>query len=192
MSIRKNSARVRLLNAAAQLFYNDGIVATGIDAITAKAGVAKMSLYNNFANKAELVQAYIDDRHQEWLDLYANRVKRAQTPTDRVLAVFDAYQDHAEDDYERGFRGCGILNAAAELPADEPGREAVRHHKEEVEAIVRCHLMEFSDMTDNKAQSLAEHMAFLLEGSIMRAGLEHSSDRVLRARSIAENLLRAI
>jgi len=189
---RKTSARVRLLNAAAKLFYNDGIVSTGIDAITAKAGVAKMSLYNNYASKTELVHAYIDERHQEWLALYHSRVKDAQTPTARVLAVFDAYQDHAEDDYDRGFRGCGILNAAAELPVGEPGRVAVRRHKEEVESLVQKHLMEFPNMTADRAKALAEHMAFLLEGSIMRAGLEQSSTRVCHARKIAADLLSAL
>lgn len=43
--------------------------ATGIDTITSVAGVAKKSLYNNFSSKAEIVSAYIDSRHEEWLDL---------------------------------------------------------------------------------------------------------------------------
>ncbi len=60
------SAKERLLKAASDLFYNQGIVATGIDAITSRAGVAKMSLYNNFASKAELVQACIRSRHEDW------------------------------------------------------------------------------------------------------------------------------
>ena len=61
----KTPTRERLLNAAAALFYNNGVGATGIDAITARAGVAKMSLYNNFASKADLVTAYIEARHAE-------------------------------------------------------------------------------------------------------------------------------
>ena len=56
------------------------------------------------------------------------------------MAVFDAYQDHAEFAYEKGFRGCGLLNAAAEFPANSSGRNAVRQHKEQVEAIVAEHL----------------------------------------------------
>ena len=54
----KLPARERLLRAAAELFYSDGVGATGIDSITARAGVAKMSLYNNFSSKADLVDAY--------------------------------------------------------------------------------------------------------------------------------------
>ncbi|WP_306420675.1 TetR/AcrR family transcriptional regulator, partial [Arthrobacter sp. JCM 19049] len=59
------SARERLLQEAAQRFYANGIAATGIDGIIQGAGVAKMSLYNNFGSKAELVAAYLERRHQQ-------------------------------------------------------------------------------------------------------------------------------
>lgn len=70
------TARQKILDAAATLFYNDGITATGINTVTAKADVAKMSLYNNFSSKGELVDAYIAARHQEWLDLYQKRLEK--------------------------------------------------------------------------------------------------------------------
>ncbi|MCP2297067.1 transcriptional regulator, TetR family [Nocardia amikacinitolerans] len=127
---RRRPARQRLLEAAARRFYADGVAATGIDTITADAGVAKMSLYNNFASKAELVRAYLDARHEEWLGLYRARLERAEGPAAGVLAIFDSYADHAALAYEHGFRGCGLLNAAAELPAGDEGRAAVRRHKE--------------------------------------------------------------
>jgi len=127
---RRGRARQQLLEAAARRFYADGVAATGIDTITAEAGVAKMSLYNNFASKADLVRAYLEARHEEWLGLYRRRLDQADVPREGVLAVCDAYADHAEQAYEHGFRGCGLLNAAAELPAGDPGRAVVRAHKE--------------------------------------------------------------
>ena len=60
---------------------------------------------------------------------------------EKVLAVFDAYIDHAMHNYANGFRGCGLLNAAAEFPAGSPTREAVKEHKQEVEAIIAHHLL---------------------------------------------------
>ena len=54
---RRRPARERILRAAARRFYQEGVTATGIDTITAEAGVAKMSLYNNFSSKADLVLA---------------------------------------------------------------------------------------------------------------------------------------
>lgn len=191
------SARERLLEAAGILFYNYGINATGIDMITAKAGVAKMSLYNNFSSKSDLVAAFITMRHQEWLDLYEARLKQAHTVPDRIMAVFDAYQDHAEFDYENGFRGCGLLNAAAELAAGDEGRAAVRLHKEEVERLLVQHLECWRSaageaLPKERVALTAEHLSFLLEGSFARAGLEGNSNRVLRARRLAESILAAL
>lgn len=183
------SAHDRLLDAAAALFYDNGITGTGIDAVVQRAGVAKKSLYNNFANKADLVGQYLQARHAEWLALNAARQAGAQTPQDRILAVFDAYQDHAEFAYERGFRGCGLLNAAAELTADDPGRQVVRRHKEEVEAILRAPLAELLPDDPVRAEGLARHLSFLLEGAMSRAGLEGTSDRVVEARAMAADLL---
>lgn len=186
---RPRPARKRLLEAAARRFYADGVAATGIDTITADAGVAKMSLYNNFASKSDLVLAYLDARHEEWLHLYRARLERTEGPRDGVLAVFDAYADHAASAYEHGFRGCGLLNAAAELPAGDPGRGVVRAHKEEVERLIAGHLEELLPGRPAEARTTAEHLAFLLEGAVARAGLEGDGDRLRHARALAAALL---
>lgn len=190
---RRRPARDRLLAAAATRFYADGITGTGIDTITADAGVAKMSLYNNFAGKDDLVAAYLVARHAEWLELYRARLAAvpAGDPRAAALAVFDAYADHANAGYADGFRGCGLLNAAAELPVGHPGRAVVRGHKEEVEAIVAGHLRDLLPGAPARADALAEHLAFLLEGSMSRAGLEGDDTRIRHARRIATGLLAA-
>lgn len=180
-------ARERIMAAARELFYAYGMNTTGIDTITARAGVARKSLYNNFASKDDLVAAYIEDRHQQWLTLYDDRVQNAVTPGERVLAVFDAYIDHAEADYPDGFRGCGLLNAAAEFPAGASGREAVRRHKEHVEHLIFTALPDASG--NHSRELLAEHLSFLLEGAVSRAGLEGVPMRLHAARAIAASLL---
>lgn len=183
------TARERLLDAASTRFYEDGVNATGIDAITAEAGVAKKSLYNNFRSKSDLVSAYIDARHEEWLDLHRARASSAATSVERVLSVFDAYLDHANADHGGGFRGCGLLNTAAEFPAGAPERDAVRLHKEQVEQILAEGLAELTDA--DGAQELAEHFSYLLEGAVARAGLEGDPVRLERARGIAASMLSA-
>src|SRR3954471_4983116 len=165
----RGSARDRLLAAAAECFYNQGVNGTGIDAITAAAGVAKMSLYNNFASKDDLVLAYLQARHEEWLALYHRRLATAADARAGIVAVFDAYVDHAEMAYQHGFRGCGLLNAAAELPAGAPGRALVRRHKEDVEALLADHLAQL--VPEPQRQPLSEQLSFLLEGAMARAGL---------------------
>ncbi len=184
-----DSVREKLLKAAAVLFYENGIAGTGIDAIIARAGVAKKSLYNNFGSKADLVHQYLTIRHAELLAFYERRLAKADTPKDKVLAVFDAYQDHAEFAYERGFRGCGMLNAAAELTVGDIGRDAVRRHKEEVEGLIVIHLNEVLSDDAQRVKPIARQLAFILEGAMTRAGLEGNSALVIEARTMTANLL---
>ena len=186
----RGSARERLLVAAARRFYEDGVHATGIDMITSEAGVARKSLCNNFSSKEELVHAYIDARHEEWLVLHRERSARASTAVDLALAVFDAYIDHAEDARGKGFRGCGLLNAAAEFPAGHPARSSVRAHKEQVEKILAETLESMTP--EAEALELAEHFSFLLEGAVARSGLEGNPARLEHARAIASRMLAAL
>jgi AcrR family transcriptional regulator len=156
---QRGRVRQQLLDAAARRFYADGVTATGIDTITAEAGVAKMSLYNNFASKADLVQAYLQARHEEWLALYRHRLEEARDARDGVMAVFDAYADHAALAYEQ------------------------------VEDLLAGHLEELRPGHPDEARALAEHLAFLLEGAVARAGLEGDAVRLQHARRIASGLL---
>lgn len=182
-------ARDRLLKAAAELFYAEGVGATGIDAITARAGVAKMSLYNNFSSKADLVNGYLRNRVSEWQDLLAERLRTAGTPRERVLAVFDSYVDHAGLAYAWGFRGCGLLNAAAELPVGDPGRATVAFQKDEVERLFKQYLGEINPSAEAEVEETAQHLSFLIEGAMARAGLDGHDGRLKTARRIAVSVL---
>jgi len=156
-----------------------------------------MSLYNNFASKDDLILAYLQARHEEWLGLYRSRLATATataTATDGragIAAVFDAYLDHAEMAYPDGFRGCGLLNAAAELPAGAPGREVVRRHKEHVEALLAGHLADLGTVAPQRVPMLAEQLSFVLEGAVARAGLEGNGRRLRHARELALQIVDA-
>ncbi|CAL9341028.1 TetR/AcrR family transcriptional regulator [Streptomyces sp. enrichment culture] len=186
---RRRPARERILRAAARRFYQEGVTATGIDTITAEAGVAKMSLYNNFSSKADLVRAYLDDRHEDWLTRYRERVGPEPDPRDGVLAVFDTYIAGADSPATGDFRGCGLLNAAAEMPAGHEGRAQVRRQKEVVERMIAEHVTALLPGRPDAARTTARQIAFLLEGAMVRAGLEGDSRCLRDARAMAERLL---
>lgn len=186
---RTGGARRRILESAARMFSVDGIAATGIDAITADAGVAKMSLYNNFASKSALVAASLEARHAEWLALYVRRARRAADPVTRTLAVFDAYLDQAALAPESAYRGSPLLNAAAELPLGDPGREIVRRHSAEVDGILAAGLRELTDRA--RADRLAQQLSYILHGALVRSGLEGDRRRLRDARTLALDLLTA-
>src|SRR5260370_11467952 len=81
------SARDRLLAAADELFYAEGVHVVGVDRIVERAGVTKASLYNTFGSKDELVRAYLENHLRSRLARAAHLLAANTTPTERVLAM---------------------------------------------------------------------------------------------------------
>jgi AcrR family transcriptional regulator len=81
------SPRDKLLAAASELFYEDGVHTVGIDRIIEHAGVSKGSLYNTFGSKDELIRAYLMARHERTMERMtrelAARFDSRPRPTDR-------------------------------------------------------------------------------------------------------------
>src|SRR5271154_5251583 len=86
----KRPPRERLLDAANELFYAEGVQSVGIDRVIERAGVAKASLYSTFGSKEELVRAYLEARHERTLAELRAAVAATEDPIERLLAVFDA------------------------------------------------------------------------------------------------------
>src|SRR5438552_16345010 len=83
------SARNRLLEAADELFYEEGVHTVGIDRIIERAGVAKATLYSTFGSKEGLVRAYLEQRHQSRRRRIKRGLARYDTPRDKLLGIFD-------------------------------------------------------------------------------------------------------
>src|ERR1700722_10248642 len=110
----KPSPRERLLDAATELFYAEGVQSVGIDRVIERAGVAKASLYSTFGSKEELVRAYLEHRHEVILGrLRAAAAAAGDDPVQRILAVFDA---QAALFPRAAYHGCAVTMAAAEAP----------------------------------------------------------------------------
>jgi AcrR family transcriptional regulator len=110
------SARDRLLAAANELFYLEGIHTVGIDRVIERAGVAKASLYSTFGSKDELVRAYLEGRARSRQERVSKRIASHDSPRDRILGLFDLL---GETVAQPTFRGCAFINASAEGPRDE-------------------------------------------------------------------------
>ena len=120
--------RERLLAAARELFYRRGIHAVGVDAIAEAAGTNKMTLYRHFASKDVLVAACLAELTQEF-DVAWDAIAAAHAgdPKGQLLAWLRHVSDFKEYEAERG---CGLANAAIELPdKDHPARRVIREHK---------------------------------------------------------------
>jgi AcrR family transcriptional regulator len=107
----RGSARERLLAAANELFYAQGVQTVGIDRIIERAGVAKASLYNLFGSKEELVAAYLASRRDGTTSRINEVIEEFDDPRLKILAVFDAQAEQ----YERAdFNGCAFMAACTE------------------------------------------------------------------------------
>src|ERR1700726_605005 len=83
------SARERLLAAADELFYENGINLVGIDRLIEHAGVAKASLYDCFGSKEELIRCYLQARSERRQARIRERMAQFLAPRDKILGVFD-------------------------------------------------------------------------------------------------------
>jgi AcrR family transcriptional regulator len=179
------SARDRLLAAANELFYEEGIHTVGIDRVIERAGVAKASLYSTFGSKDELVRSYLAARHQARQQRLTQKLARHHTPRDRLLGVFDAL---GELFVERGFRGCAFLRASAESPAGG----TVRMVCDDTRSWTRALFIELArDAGAAHPKRLAQQLGLLYDGAIVAADLDRDPTAAAAARSVAATLLDA-
>jgi AcrR family transcriptional regulator len=161
------SARERILETAYELFSRHGVRAVGVDRIVATSGVAKMSLYRHFRSKDELVLAFLQEREQRWTRdwLHAEASRRGETGADRLLAIFDVF-----DEWFRrpDFEGCSFINVLLEYDEqDHPIRNASAEHLATVRELVR----EFAeDAGVEDPDAVARQWHILMKGSIVAAG----------------------
>jgi AcrR family transcriptional regulator len=184
-STRKASARDRLLSAADELFYAEGVHTVGIDRIIERAGVAKASLYSAFGSKEELVRAYLQGRHEARQARILAGLERFATPRDRLLGIFDVL---AETVAAPGFRGCAFYNASAESPAGGP----VEQVSDDIRAWTRGLFVELArDAGAKDPDSLAAQLVLLYDGTLVGARMDRGPGVAATARATAAALLDA-
>jgi AcrR family transcriptional regulator len=108
------SARDRLLDAADELFYAEGVHTVGIDRVIERAGVAKASLYSTFGSKDELIRAYLERKDHARRARVELLLAQRDDPRERLLALLD---DLATQIAGPSYHGCAFINASAESPA---------------------------------------------------------------------------
>lgn len=173
---------------AAQLFYSEGIRAVGINRVLEEAQTPIMSLYRNFGSKEGLVEEFLVDRDEKVRALFEREIERiADTPKERVLAVFDVLGDviSASD-----YRGCTFINVAVEMADTEHPfvAIAVSHKKFVREAFSRY----LTDAGLRETELLATQLLMLMDGVFVSAQMHRDrEDTALKGRMAAEVLVDA-
>lgn len=157
------SARDRILRTAHDLFYRDGIRATGVDRLIAESGVAKLTFYRHFASKDDLVRAFLDYRHERWMAWFVDALGRHGAATGAGLqAVLPALREWFS---EPGFRGCAFINAVAEVGGTRPDVTGIaQRHKRDMTEVMAGLL---PDSPNQAAIALAAALA--VDGAIVQA-----------------------
>lgn len=159
----KPSMRARIIEAAAELFYAQGIRAVSAEKIIARVGITKVTFYRHFPTKDDLIVAYLE-RRARW---ERDAVEAArQASGDDVREVFRMIAEGiGADSCSPGFRGCPFINAAAEYPdAEHPVRKVVDAHRRWFRGAIEEMLQEIG-VTD--ASDVADQLLMLRDGAMV-------------------------
>jgi AcrR family transcriptional regulator len=160
------SAKERLLAAADELFYAEGVHVVGIDRIVERAGVAKASLYSIFGSKDELVRAYLERHFRGRRSRIASILAEYDTPRERLLGVFTEVEELLAGSQ---FRGCKFINAAVEARPGDASEVVAEDYRAWLRSL-------FSDLAEaagaSDAKQLGRQLALLYDGAAVAARMD--------------------
>lgn len=161
------SARERILLCAQQLFYQQGIRATGVDKVIAEAGVTKVTFYRHFPAKNALVVAFLQQRHQRWMAAFRVALDQQVALINALPAALLSWFNDAD------YRGCAFINTAAELGTTLPeASELIRQHKHEMAQAI-------SEKLTPEQQIKTAQIVLLVEGAIVQVQIGEDAKQVV-------------
>ncbi|AWB92380.1 TetR/AcrR family transcriptional regulator [Aeromicrobium chenweiae] len=184
---RMTPTAVRILRTAADLFYANGLRAVGVERIAEDAGTTKKTIYDRFGSKDGLITAYLRDRRDRWHAFVTAYVdERAPEPgRERVLAVLDALEAWMA----QGSRGCGFVNAYAELGGtDHPALPIITEEKQ----WTRDYYVELlTEMDVPEPDRRGREVALVHEGATVQLTAGGQPDAMTDARALVGRILDA-
>jgi AcrR family transcriptional regulator len=181
----KRSARERLLAAAAELFYEEGVNTVGIDRVIERAGVAKASLYSVFGSKEELIRAYLAERHTLRQQRVAAKIAQHYKPRDKLLAIFDYLQELV---IESNFRGCAFVRASSESRTGDAAKAVSDGSRAWMRGLFQSLAREAGVKHPEK---LARQLVLIYDGAVISAQMDQDAGAPATARAMAAALLDA-
>ena len=179
------SARERLLAAATELFYAEGINTVGIDRVIERAGVAKASLYDTFGSKEELIRAYLAERDAGRRARLEAAMARHDSPRGKILAVFDYLASYSA---QPGFKGCYMQRANAELKPTSPARTVCSEGRAWTLALFTRLAKEAGARHPKK---IGQQLVILYDGALVSAAMDGDLHAATNAKAIAAATLDA-
>ena len=185
-------ARERILLTAHDLFYADGIRATGIDRVIAASGVTKVTFYRHFPSKDDLVRAFLDHRHGLWMAWFVDALGRRGAQQrigngqaqQALLVLADAMAEWFADP---AFRGCAFINSVVEVGSSVAGASDIaRAHKREMVEVIAGLLPE--QLAGPQRTAIAQAAALGIDGAVVKAQMGGAA----QAREAVDDLRRLL
>lgn len=172
--------RERIVNAAYDLFARRGVRDVGINELISRSGVAKATFYRHFASKDEVVLAFLEQRDRVWTvnAIVGEARRRADTPEEQLLAIFDVFADWFR---RTDFEACSFINVLLEMGSTHPlGRASIDYL-----AKIRGHVKQLADEAGlQRTEDFSRSWHILMKGSIISAA-EGDLEAARRARQLA-------
>lgn len=179
------SKRDELVRKALKVFYEHGFHATGMDKLVAETGISKTSMYKHFRTKEDLILAVLRLRDEEFRNWLARRMEKlADTPRERLLAMFDALDEWFGD---ARYRSCMFIKASSEYQeASHPIHTQSADHKR----LLRSYVQDLAEKAGSADPArLARQLLLLKEGAIVTAHLLGRENVAADAREAARILV---
>ena len=176
----------KIHKTSAHLFYQQGIVSTGVDQISKESGLSKRTLYKYCQSKEKLALQFLTDRDLSWNDWFKKSVETRFKPgIDRILGLFDILEDwFATTDY----RGCAFINTALETTDRRTKQFRIcQFHKKNLDQIIYTWLNETNLNLDST--ELAFQIGLLIDGAIVRAQLFNDNAAAAAAKTVCKKFL---
>jgi AcrR family transcriptional regulator len=184
-SSRQTPARDRLMAAANDLFYAEGIHTVGVDRIIEHAGVSRASFYNNFESKEQLIHTYLLGRHEGTTSRLSEAIAAHDDPRQKILAVFDVQADIFR---QPGFNGCAFQAASTEAPSGG----TIASDASDFRLWIRTMFIELATQAGAADPGqLGRQLHVLYDGAGLTARMDHDADIASASRAAVEVLLGA-
>ncbi len=167
-------AAERIQAAARDLFYRQGIRATGVEEVCRVAEATKMSLYRAYPSKDALVAAILRESAEAYEAWFQEVIATAPDAAGKLRALVQATAERLQvPDY----RGCPMLLVQAEFPDPEHPisrlvAELKMRHRDRVAALAR-------EAGADNPEMLADRLCLLMEGACASSaylGAEHGAE----------------
>jgi AcrR family transcriptional regulator len=184
-STRQTPARDRLMAAANDLFYAEGIHTVGVDRIIEHAGVSRASFYNNFESKEQLIHTYLLGRHEGTTNRLNEAIAVHDDPRQKIFAVFDVQADIFR---QPGFNGCAFQAASTEAPAGG----TIASDATDFRLWIRTMFVDLAGQAGAAdPERLGRQLHVLYDGAGLTARMDHDADIASATRAAVEVLLEA-